>query len=149
MLQELRKPHIHLGSFLLRLGLAGIFIVHGILKFASQHGSAWHDDLTEASQIAITWTELVCGFALFLGLLSRLAALGTIVIQVGAIVLETAHWGFIHIEYNRADPSRIPTGAEYNFALIMMALAVIAIGSGKVSLDYFIFGSNEPTTPAR
>ena len=151
MLQDLLKPHFHLGSFLLRLGLATIFIFHGFLKLAQGDGANWHDAahnvLTAPAQIALTWGEMVCGFAMLLGLLSRLAAVGIVTLQMGAIMLETWRLDFIHIEYVASRPSWTRTGYEYNFALILMSLAVLAIGSGYVSLDFLIFGRMKDAAP--
>src|SRR5438046_237687 len=39
--QELRLPHIHLASFLLRLGLGAIFFFHGYLKLQVNEGAGW------------------------------------------------------------------------------------------------------------
>jgi putative oxidoreductase len=156
LIEDLPKPHIHLASFLLRLGLAAIFIFHGYLKISLDYGRGWDAELPEGTQMAVAWGELACGLAMLFGLLSRLAAIGIIVIQVGAISLYTWRYDFIHIEYNANDPHRIPTGTEYNCALIIMALAVLAIGSGKVSIDHLLFGRRQrgvvspvPAAPAR
>lgn len=136
---ELPKQHAHLGSFLLRVGLAVIFIFHGYLKLIQEGGRAWTDTLDENAQMAVAWGEMLGGVALLIGLLSRLAAVGLVVIMVGAIVVQTGRFDFIYVgEYHRSNPSRIPTGAEYNFALIVMCLAVVAIGSGTFSIDYCI-----------
>ncbi len=138
--QDLFKPHVQLGSFLLRLGLAAIFIFHGYLKLAQGGGRAWNDTLPETTQLAVAWGETICGLALLIGLFSRLAAIGLTVIMVGAIVVQTGRFDFIHLAYLRPNPAAVPTGAEYNFALIIMCLAVLALGSGMVSLDYLLFG---------
>ena len=151
MFQDLFKPHFHLGSFLLRLGLATIFIFHGFLKLAQKDGADWHHSspniLEVPAQIAVTWGELVCGFAMLFGLFSRLAAIGIVILQSGAIILETGRRDFISIEYFASRPSWTRTGYEYNFALILMCLAVIAIGSGYVSLDFLIFGRKKNAPP--
>jgi uncharacterized membrane protein YphA (DoxX/SURF4 family) len=146
--QELFQAHVDSGALVLRLGLAAIFIVHGFLKLVQDGGAGWNDDLPRETQMAVAWGETVCGGALLLGFLSRLAAVGIIVMQTGAISLYTWRFDFVHIEYNRANPLRVPTGTEYNFALIIMCLAVIAIGSGKASLDHFLFGRRRKATPA-
>ena len=148
MFRDLLKPHIHLGSFLLRLGLASIFIFHGFLKLANGSGANWHATLTETSQLCVTYGELICGGVLLFGLFSRVAVLGIIVIQVGAIVLQTGQWDFINTDYFPPNASFTPTGAEYNIALIIMCLAVLAIGSGKVSLDYLLFGTKDEAGPS-
>jgi len=138
--RELFLQHTHLGSFLLRVGLAIIFFYHGYLKVVQDGGRHWSDTLPETQQLAVAWGELICGCALFLGLLSRLAATGLVVIMVGAIMLQTGRFDFIYIEVSGVrDPGRLPTGSEYNFAIITMCLAVVALGSGKVSLDHLLF----------
>jgi uncharacterized membrane protein YphA (DoxX/SURF4 family) len=134
------KPHVHLASLLLRLGLAAIFLFHGYLKIAVDGGRSWDNALPPLTQMVVAWGEAACGLALLLGFLSRLAAIGLIIMQCGAIALYTSRFDFIHIEYNRVDPHRIPTGAEYNVALIVMCLAVVALGSGMLSVDACLFG---------
>src|SRR5205823_3133809 len=94
---ELCLPHVQLGSFLLRLGLAFIFIFHGYLKLVVKEGAGWSDTLPETTQRAVAWAEVVCGGALLVGLLSRLASIGLIVIMVGAISLSTGKFDFINI----------------------------------------------------
>jgi len=131
------KPHVHLGTLLLRLGLAAIFIYHGYIKLAVQGGRGWDKNLPELTQMAVAWGETICGLALVLGFLSRLAALGIIVMQWGAITLYTGRYDFVNIEYKPSE--RIPTGSEYNFALIVMSLAVLVLGSGMFSVDYCLF----------
>jgi putative oxidoreductase len=136
---DLPKSHAQLGSLLLRVGLGAIFMFHGYLKLSVNGGSMWSDVLPEGTQVAVAWGELICGAALALGLLSRLAAIGLTVVMVGAIILQTGRFGFVHLEYLKVGPARAPTGAEYNVALIVMCLAVLALGSGQVSLDYLIY----------
>src|SRR5207302_10557529 len=121
---DLFKSHVHLGSFLLRLGLAIIFIFHGYLKLIQDGGARWSDTLPQWQQLAVAWGETVCGCALLVGLLSRLAAIGLAIIMIGAISLQTGRFDFIYLaEFGGRDPGRLPTGAEYNFAIIVMCLA--------------------------
>src|SRR5258708_3655757 len=97
LVSDLPKPHVHLGSFLLRLGLAIIFMFHGYLKVIQDGGRGWSNSLSPETQVAVAWGELVCGCALFIGLFSRIAALGLAVIMVGAITLQTGQYDFIYI----------------------------------------------------
>lgn len=85
--------------------------------------TAWH-----WTQYAVAWGELLGGVALLLGLLTRLAALGLIVIQVGAIWTVTALHGF---SFTRGG------GYEYNIALIAMLLALVIMGGGHWAVDRF------------
>jgi uncharacterized membrane protein YphA (DoxX/SURF4 family) len=81
------------------------------------------------AQLAVAWGELICGFTLLLGLLTRLSALLMIVIQVGAIA--TVTWG-------RGFSSLQGLGYEYNLVIIAACLAVAFTGGGLLSLDYCI-----------
>ena len=155
MFKDLLKPHAQLGTFLLRLGLSAIFLYHGILKLNQKGGTDWHNELTEATQLAVAWGETVCGVAMLFGLLSRLAALGLIAVMVGAIFFQTGEFDFVFQGLVlQSKPGWAPVGYEYNFALIVMCLAVLAMGSGMVSLDYplsrWLFGPTKPakSTPA-
>jgi len=122
---------------LLRLTLAAIFIYHGLALVGgpdNQMGASWMKP-SEASpevppapvQLAVAWGELLGGVAMLLGFLTRLAAVGLIVIMAGAIAL--VHWphGFDIQQH----------GYEYNFAIIMMALALVLGGPGPLAVDHF------------
>ncbi len=111
----------NLAAIILRLSLAVIFLMHGLDKIVFYDGGAdWLNrkfgrmpeelrtkpekertptqiptDLTmPAVQIAVAWGEFLGGLALALGMLTRLAAFGEILIQIGALVLVTAPFGF-------------------------------------------------------
>ena len=119
-----------LAPLLLRLGLAVVFIFHGMGKVSPDKswGTAWHPELSVALQAAVAWGEFLGGVALAIGFLTRLAALGIVGIMAGAIA--TVHWQF-------GFPG--PKGWEYNFVLITMALAVALLGSGVLGLDYWLW----------
>ena len=85
--------------------------------------TAWH-----WTQYAVAWGELLGGVSLLVGLLTRLAALGLIVIQVGAIWTVTGLHGF---SVTRGG------GYEYNLALIAMCLALVIMGGGTWAVDRF------------
>ena len=112
---------------LLRLGLAAIFIYHGIDLVQKEGGAGWNPSLSKPEQLAVAWGELLGGIALALGLLTRLAALGIAVIMVGAIA--KVHWenGF----------SILNKGWEYNFLIIVVCVAVMLLGPGNVAVDRF------------
>lgn len=144
----------NLVSVILRLALAVIFLFHGLDKIVNGSGGAgWVNrvygslpettDLkganqrTQADQIptsmtfmgtqlAVAWGEFLGGLALAAGMLTRLAALGLIIIQIGAVVLVTAPRGFVFAKGG---------GYEYNMALIAMCLALLILGAGKWSVD--------------
>jgi uncharacterized membrane protein YphA (DoxX/SURF4 family) len=81
-----------------------------------------------AAQYAVAWGELLGGIALLVGLLTRVAALGLIIIQIGAIATVTAGKGFSFAAGG---------GYEYNVALIAMCLALVIMGGGTWAVDRF------------
>jgi putative oxidoreductase len=133
-------------SLLLRLALGIIFIYHGMGKIAAPNtagGAAWAVHFWEkrpgpmpealtytVPQLAVAWGELAGGLALVLGLLTRVAALGMIVIQAGAVWLVTFSQGFTSAEGGG--------GYEYNFALMVMCLAVVVLGGSICSVDRLV-----------
>jgi uncharacterized membrane protein YphA (DoxX/SURF4 family) len=82
-------------------------------------------------QFAVAWGELLCGLAMLVGVLTRLAAVGIIVIMVGAIYTVTGARGFV------ADAG---AGYEYNLAIVAMCVVLIIKGAGPVSLDGWLAG---------
>ena len=91
-----------LAPLILRLGLAVVFIFHGCLKLIVYGGAGWSEDVPTFAQHVVTWAELLCGAALLVGLLSRLAALVLAVLQVCAIASVTAHRDFIGLTSAKA-----------------------------------------------
>ncbi len=143
-----RPGRLDLVALILRLGLAVIFIVHGLDKVHpdNEWGMAWLDKLFErrpdiayygpqgdtlfqSVQGAIAWGELLGGIALALGLLTRIAAVGEMFIQAGAILTVTYGFGF---------GGARRAGYEHNVALILMCLAVCLLGGGRIALDRFL-----------
>ncbi|HZY84177.1 MAG TPA: DoxX family protein [Gemmataceae bacterium] len=84
--------------------------------------TTWH-----WTQYAVAWGELLGGIALLVGLLTRVAALGLIVIQAGAIWTVTGTQGF----------SLAQGGYEYNVALLAMCVALVVMGGGTWAVDRF------------
>jgi putative oxidoreductase len=121
---------------LLRLALAAIFIFHGMHLVggsANDWGAQWNkgaDAPPAMVQLAVAWGQLIGGIALALGFLTRLAAIGIIIIMIGAIA--TIHWpnGFDI----QANPEK-GGGFEYNFAIIMMCLCLVLGGPGPLAVD--------------
>jgi putative oxidoreductase len=81
-----------------------------------------------AGQMAVAWGELLGGIALLLGAATRIAAVGVLVIQLGAIFTVTYQQGFSFASGG---------GYEYNLALVAMCLALIVLGSGPLSFDHW------------
>ena len=121
---EKLKPYA--GVFL-RLGLGIIFTYHGFGKVfgaGTSLGTAWNPNLPVVVQALVSWGEFLGGLAILTGFLTELAALGIIIIMAGAIITVHGQNGF----------NMMNRGFEYNFALIMMCLALIATGPGPLSI---------------
>jgi len=116
---------------LLRLGLAAVFVFHGLGKVsepAQQWGANWMqgpEPQATVLQLAVAWGELTAGLALAASFLTRLAALGIIVIMGGAIATVNLPHGFA-----------VNQGFEYNMTLIVMAACLVVGGPGPLAADW-------------
>lgn len=145
MFAYLRSPHIDLGTLILRMGLAAIFILHGFV-FVYQD-LPLSDKLPLSTQRVVGWAELICGFAFLAGFLSRLASVGIIVIMIGAIQMVTGTKDFLPISFGQQGYN-FEAGPAYNFIIIVACLALFVLGSGRISVDYLLFGRKKKTVPA-
>jgi putative oxidoreductase len=127
-----------LGLLVLRLVLGWIFFYHGAQKLFGAFGGMGMNGFTPfiASQHlpllpAAAWAwmaacgEFFGGVFVFLGLLTRLAAIPIIVTMLVAITTVTGQKGF--------------AGYEFNLALIAMSVTLILSGAGLISLDALVF----------
>lgn len=125
---------------LLRVALASVFIYHGLEKVRPENGYGirWAQMMKEDAppvlinapplQLLVAWGELLGGVAVALGIMTRLAALGLIIIMCGAVFTYSGQHGF----------SAVEKGYEYNFVLILMCAALLLSGPGTFSLDRVI-----------
>ena len=151
---HLLKPA--LAPLILRVGLAAILLYHGLLKLGHDAGTDWSPDLGIPPEIQalVAWVELLSGIAIALGALTRFAAFAIAVIQIGAIILVTGHKDFISLQ--RLGPETrgyrfVAVGWEYNFAIVVMCLTLLMLGSGTWSLNSAIlrlWRSRRPTPAA-
>jgi uncharacterized membrane protein YphA (DoxX/SURF4 family) len=119
---------------LLRLGLAVIFLYHGLEKVSPEHqwGASWHGDFPMTLQLVTAWGELLCGLGFLTGYLTRLAAAAGAVITAGAIYLIHGKYGF-GLQTGEA----FQQGYEYKLALLVMCTAVLLLGGGTLALDWY------------
>ena len=123
------SSHKGWGSLILRLGVGGIFLFHGIQKW-----SLWTaaPDQMQPSLLSLmkflSVVEPLGGLALVLGFLTPLAALGLAIIMVGAIYFKIQVWNFPFAAANA-------TGWEFDLSLLLSCLALMLSGAGKWSAD--------------
>ncbi len=112
----------------LRLGLGVIFFYHGFGKIfgaTTNLGTAWNPNLPVILQVLVAWGEFLSGLAIFTGFCVEAGALIIIIVMLGAIILVHGKNGF----------SMMNGGFEYNFALIMMSLALLLGGAGPFAIS--------------
>jgi putative oxidoreductase len=121
------------GLLFLRIGLGVVFFAHGSQKvfgwfggpgLAATVGFMGQMGIPAPLAYLAAFTEFFGGLGVLLGLLTRTAALGLAITMLVAIFRVHLPHGFF------ADKQ----GFEYPFALLMIALALIATGPGRFSL---------------
>jgi putative oxidoreductase len=137
-----------LALLLLRLVFGGIFVAHGwqklfIFGIAGVTGvfAKMGVPLPQVTGPFIGVVELAAGVALIIGLLTRLAALGLTCDMLGAIILVVGKKGFF-----------LPSGCEFELALLGAVVALAIAGAGAYSIDAVQAGRRadaavQPTSP--
>lgn len=133
-----------LGSLIARITAGIIILPHGLQKLLGLYGgygfSATLDFFTTMGIPKIIGFLIISGksfgaFLLIIGLLGRISALGLILIMLGAIFMVHMQYGlFMNWFGNQAGQ-----GYEFHLLVIGLSLIVLLKGSGKWSLDQFIF----------
>jgi putative oxidoreductase len=129
------------GPVAIRLALGVVFFAHGAQKVFGWWGGAGFSGTVAAFSamglpapvtVLVMAAELLGGIGVFLGALTRLAALGIAGVMVGAILLVHLPHGFF-MNWELA-PGR-GHGIETNLALLAMAVSLILTGAGPLSID--------------
>ena len=138
-------PRTDLAALVLRVGVAAVFIHHGLHKVldpGNGWGASWvgnllntppgandHSAYFSAVQLCIAWGELLGGVALLVGLLTRVAAAGMILIQAGAVYFAV---------YSEAFSFTKEGGPEFNLTILGVCVAVLLLGAGRFSVDHVL-----------
>ena len=136
-----RRGTQHLGLLILRVGLGGVLLAHGLQKLFGWWGgeglTGFKNALSDIGyQHADVLTycaaggEIAAGVLLVLGLFTPLAAAGALAYLTNSLLagISAQHNG-------RSFPYFLPNGHEYEITLIVMAAAVILIGPGRYGFD--------------
>ena len=124
------KPHAH---WLLCIGLASVFIFHGIGKAMALGGFAQMMGLPTAVAALVTLAELAGGVGIIVGaftndMITRLAGLAIAPVVLGAIFM--VHWG----RWNFAPAEGFPMGGmEFQVVLLLTALYFLVMGNAGLS----------------
>ena len=125
-----QSTNINHAAFIARLALGSILLSHGLLKVLvfTIPGTVGYFESIGLPSVAAYLTifgELAGGFAILLGLYTRLAALLSIPILVGAVAAHATNgWVF----------SNQGGGWEYPVLLVVLAIIVSLQGSGSFAL---------------
>ena len=124
------KPHAH---WLLRIGLASVFIFHGIGKAMALGGFAQMMGLPTPVAALVTLAEVAAGVGIIVGaftndLITRLAGLAVVPVLLGAIFM--VHWG----RWNFTPAEGFPMGGmEFQVVLLLTALYFLVMGNAGLS----------------
>jgi putative oxidoreductase len=136
-------PRAGSALLILRVVLGSTMFAHGYQKvftygFAGVAGSFAQMGVPLPGVMGpfIALLELLGGIALIIGLLTRLAALGIAFDMLGAMALVHFKNGFF-----------LPTGFEFVFVLMGMAVTIALAGAGNLSADQAIAGRRAAATP--
>ncbi|KPK59331.1 MAG: hypothetical protein AMS21_10020 [Gemmatimonas sp. SG8_38_2] len=134
----LNRYHPEWGGVLLRLALGSVFMAHGWEKLNGPLGTpegfnidAWGWPHPEVWAWVVAIVETLGGLLIVVGLFTRLAAALSACVMVVAIVRVKLATGFIG-------------GFELEFALLMIALALVVTGAGRISVDRDVLGWGAP-----
>ncbi len=126
------KPNAH---WLLRIGLASVFIFHGVGKAMNLGGFSDMTGLPTAAAALVTFAELAGGVGIIVGaftsdLITRLSALAVAPVLLGAIYM--MHWG--RWSFTPAPDEGFPMGGmEFQAVLLLMALYFLVMGNAGFS----------------
>ena len=116
-----------LSLLLLRLIMAAVFVASGWTDLKDPKGRAISIGMTPSFTIFLGVAEMAGGLGVAFGVLTQLAAMGLILIMLGAIqkkifVWHTGFWG------------EKASGWHYDLMLLVMNLVIVTTGGGKLVL---------------
>ena len=135
---DYRSLNIDLATLLLRLIFGGLFVRYGYMKMSAYNDilPMFGDIIGIGSKLSfnlVIFAELVCGFLVLIGLLTRFAVIPIFITMVVAFFI--AH---------KNDPFDMKAVA---FLLLCLSLVVFILGSGKYSIDALLFKKNGTKSP--
>ena len=120
---------------LLRVGLGSVFLVHGYHK-----RKLWQVQPSERMPAGFLRTlrvlsiaEPAGGLGVLVGFLTQLAALGLALVMLSAL-------RFLITQAHRKFTGENVAGWEFEFMLLIVAIALVLMGGGKYALDRLVFG---------
>ncbi len=121
--------------FILRVGIAAVFMVHGIWKIENGKQMAASMEMPGSGWFftGLGVAEFFGSLGLLSGFLTQIAAAGLATIMIGAIYLKAFKW---NVKFTAHDK----TGWELDLVILAACVAIFILGAGKIALDNIIFG---------
>lgn len=120
--------------FILRAGIAMVFLVHGKWKMEQGNEMAECVHLPKKGWFftGLGYAEFLGSLALISGFLTQIAAAGLAIILIGAIYFKIQKWKISFTSHSKI-------GWEFDLVLLTGCLAIYFLGAGKLALDAIIF----------
>jgi putative oxidoreductase len=146
-MKTLTENKTDIAALLMRLSLGGVIFAHGAQKafgwfggygFAGTMGYFTGTiGLPYVLGVLVILGESIGAIALMLGLFGRFMSVSMFLIMMGALCFDHAQNGFYMNWYgNRAGGE----GIEFDLLAFGLSLALLLIGSGKYSIDQYLWG---------
>lgn len=120
----------NLGLFILRLGVAIIFLWHGLPKMPKAKMMAGMINMPAGAVFLLGLVETLSSIGLILGVQTELAALFLSIVMLGALYLKNFKW---HAPFTAMNT----TGWEFDLILLAANLAILFTGGGLIKLIRF------------
>ena len=124
-----------LALLILRLAVGCIFLLHGLPKrglWSAQPSAQMPAGMLRNLRI-LSIAEPAGALGLIFGFLTQLAALGLVIVMLGAIQ-------FLVTKVHRKFKEQNAPGWEFEFMLLISALLLFITGAGRYALDRVVFG---------
>lgn len=141
MLRRLMETDDDLAKAIVRLLLGVVIFPHGAQKLLGWFGGHGFNETLQfftgplrlplVIAFLVILIEFFGGLGLIIGFLGRVSALGVLAVMLGAIFTIHLQHGFFMNWYGTQQGE----GFEYHLLAIGMALAILAGGSGRLSVD--------------
>lgn len=120
---------------LLRIGLGSVFLVHGLEKrklWKAQPSNQMPPGFLRTLRF-LSFAEPLGGLAVLVGFLTQIAALGLALVMLGALQ-------FLIVRAHKKFKGENVAGWEFEFLLLIIAIALAVLGGGRFALDRIVFG---------
>lgn len=143
------KNYQQLAPLALRLVIGYGSMAHGWAKLSRGVGGFekllmfLHVPLPHLMAWVVPLTELICGFAILIGLFIRITAIPMIFVMLTAMFTVHLKYGFSAIKtigLSAGGPLFGPPGYEVDLLYIAGLITLIIIGSGALSVDSLVMG---------